>query len=246
MDADVVLQAGHEGQVRNSGPSGTAPSHGASGATRPEHQMTPIVADAAAAILTAHGVDVIRVPALFPQKYSVRLGLALHFDGSGTKCASGASVGYPPGKPRGSNKPTADLWKEKRLRPDGLLLIRARGRQSEWSVDRTRRGFQRRRRRASGRPRSCVDRSCRRPLSLDEERPDLCVASLGSLHVDHVPHAGDHNELRMSDPGVDRLPHRCGGADVQFAVEQQRWHVHLRERASKVRFRKGLQRRALE
>lgn len=112
MDADVVLQAGHEGQVRNSGAIGTAASHGASGTTKPEHLMTPIVADAAAEILTAHGVEVLRVPALFPSKLTAKLGLALHFDGSGTKCASGASVGYPPGEPRGSNKPTADLWKQ--------------------------------------------------------------------------------------------------------------------------------------
>lgn len=112
MDADVLLQAGHQGQVRNKGRTGRAPSHGAAGTSRPEHVMTPIVADAAAAILTSHGVDVMRVPALFPQKVTVKLGLSLHFDGSGTACASGASIGYPPGSPRGSNKPTADLWKE--------------------------------------------------------------------------------------------------------------------------------------
>lgn len=111
MDADVLLQAGHEGQVRNDG-AGTAPSHGTGGTTRPEHKITPIVADTAAAVLRDHGVSVIRVPALFPRKFSVKLGLALHFDGSGTRCASGASVGYPPGVPLGSNQPTAALWKE--------------------------------------------------------------------------------------------------------------------------------------
>lgn len=111
MDADVLLQAGHEGQVRNDG-QGTAPSHGTRGKTRPEHEITPIVADSAAAVLESHGVSVIRVPALFPRKFTIRLGLALHFDGAGTPCSSGASVGYPPGVPVGSNKPTADLWKE--------------------------------------------------------------------------------------------------------------------------------------
>lgn len=111
MDADVLLQAGHEGRMRNDG-SGTTPSHGASGTSRPEHEMTPIVADAAAAVLDRHNVTVIRVPGVFPKKFSVKLGLALHFDGSGTPCASGASVGYPPGVPLGSNKPTADLWKQ--------------------------------------------------------------------------------------------------------------------------------------
>ncbi len=112
MDGDVVLQAGHEGQVRNKGRTGRAPSVGTAGTTRPEHEMTPIVADAAAAILDANGVEVIRVSALFPKKLEVALGVALHFDGSPRPCASGASVGYPPGVPRGSNKPTADLWKE--------------------------------------------------------------------------------------------------------------------------------------
>lgn len=112
MDADVVLQAGHQGKRRNRGSSGTTASHGAAGIAKPEHEMTPIVADAAADILRANGVDVLRVPGVFPRRVSVRLGLALHFDGSGTPCASGASVGYPPGRPRGSNKPTADLWKE--------------------------------------------------------------------------------------------------------------------------------------
>jgi len=111
MDADVLLQAGHEGRMRNDG-SGTTASHGASGTTRPEHEITPIVANAAAAALERHNVSVVRVPGVFPKKFSVKLGLALHFDGSGTPCASGASVGYPPGVPLGSNKPTADLWKE--------------------------------------------------------------------------------------------------------------------------------------
>jgi len=111
VDADVLLQAGHEGLKRNQG-SGSAPSHGAAGIARPEHQMTPVVADAAARVLRAHGVSVVRVPAFYPKLFAVKLGLALHFDGSGNPCSSGASVGYPPGLPLGSNKPTADLWKE--------------------------------------------------------------------------------------------------------------------------------------
>ena len=111
MDADVLLQAGHEGLKRNDG-SGSAPSHGTSGTTRPEHEITPIVTDAAAEILRTHGVSVVRVPAFYPKLFKVKLGLALHFDGSGRPCSSGASVGYPPGAPIGSNKPTADLWKE--------------------------------------------------------------------------------------------------------------------------------------
>jgi hypothetical protein len=111
MDADVLLQAGHEGGRRNDGTSTTA-SLGASGTARPEREMTPIVADAAAEILRDSGVAVVRVPGVYPKVFDVRLGLALHFDGSGTPCASGASVGYPEGSPPGSNRPTAELWKE--------------------------------------------------------------------------------------------------------------------------------------
>jgi hypothetical protein len=111
MDADVLIQAGHEGKKRNKG-SGTTASVGASGIAQPEHQMTPKVANAAEKVLKDHGVSVIRANGVFPQAFEVKLGLALHFDGSPSKCGSGASVGYPPGNPVGSNKPTADLWKQ--------------------------------------------------------------------------------------------------------------------------------------
>lgn len=111
MDADVLIQAGHEGKQRNKG-SGVTASVGATGIARPEHQMTPVVANAAAEVLKAHGVSVIRVPGVFPQHFDVKLGVALHFDGSGVPCASGSSVGYPPGTPVGSNRATAELWKE--------------------------------------------------------------------------------------------------------------------------------------
>ena len=111
MDADVLIQAGHEGGRRNSG-SGTVASVGASGIARPEREMTPIVADRAAELLEQFGVSVVRVPGVFPKRFEVKLGLCLHFDGSAVPCASGASVGYPPGRPLGSNKPTADMWKQ--------------------------------------------------------------------------------------------------------------------------------------
>ncbi len=110
VDADVLIQAGHEGQLRNHG-GGTKPSHGATGLKLPEHQMTPIVADAATAVLREHGVTVERVGGVFPKTFEVQLGVCLHFDGSATPCASGSSVGYPPGVPLGSNQPTAELWK---------------------------------------------------------------------------------------------------------------------------------------
>src|SRR5579875_2831345 len=63
-DADVVMQAGHEGR-----PASCAPMHvkacnlgtGSRGAL--EREWTPIVADEAARVLRAHGYTVIRRPA---------------------------------------------------------------------------------------------------------------------------------------------------------------------------------------
>jgi hypothetical protein len=74
--------------------------------------MTPIVARGAQLWLENAGVSVIREDAYFDKRYEVELAVFLHFDGSGRPCASGASVGYPTGSPPGSNKPTADLWKD--------------------------------------------------------------------------------------------------------------------------------------
>lgn len=111
MDAQVLIQAGHEGGVRNSG-SGTKPTYGASGIERPENQMTPIVADSAVAWLRHFGVETIKENAFYDKRYEVELAVSLHFDGSGRPCASGASVGYPAGSPPGSNAPTAALWKD--------------------------------------------------------------------------------------------------------------------------------------
>lgn len=111
MDAQVLIQAGHEGGKRNSG-TGSKPTYGAGGTTRPENEMTPIVADGAAAWLEHFGVSVIKENAFYDKRYSVELAVSLHFDGSGRPCASGASIGYPKGVPVGSNKPTANLWKD--------------------------------------------------------------------------------------------------------------------------------------
>ncbi len=110
MDAQVLIQAGHEGKKRNKG-NGTTTSVGAAGIALPEHKMTPIVADRATEVLRAHGVTVVRVPGVYPKVFHVDLGICLHFDGSTSPCGSGASVGYPAGVPAGSNKPAADLWK---------------------------------------------------------------------------------------------------------------------------------------
>ena len=64
MDAQVLIQAGHEGGVRNSG-SGTAPSKGTEGNKdyKPaviEREATPIVADRATEVLQAAGITVVR------------------------------------------------------------------------------------------------------------------------------------------------------------------------------------------
>jgi hypothetical protein len=90
---DVLVSAGHEGR-----PASCAhfPTHhcnlGASG----ERAWTPIVADAVARVLRAHGVTAARVPADFAGTYRVGAAVFIHFDGSDPPCRSAASVGYPP------------------------------------------------------------------------------------------------------------------------------------------------------
>jgi hypothetical protein len=89
--ADVLISAGHEGR-----PASCArfPQHrcnlGASG----ERAWTPVVADAATAVLRRAGVSVIRLPADFSGSYHVRAAVFIHFDGSDPPCRSSASIGY--------------------------------------------------------------------------------------------------------------------------------------------------------
>ena len=113
MDADFLIQAGHQGLKRNQGTGSTASyvTAGLPGPDDDEFKLTPIVADEAARLLKAAGYTVVRENAYFDKKYSVKVAVSLHFDGAGTACASGTSVGYPAGVPAGSNKPTAELWK---------------------------------------------------------------------------------------------------------------------------------------
>ena len=110
-DAQILLQAGHQNGWRNDG-SGRAPTYGAGGIARPEREMTPIVVGAAAQKLRDAGYSVITEDAYFDKVYEVELAVAIHFDGSGTPCASGASIGYPTGSPPGSNRPAADVWRD--------------------------------------------------------------------------------------------------------------------------------------
>lgn len=116
MDAQILIQAGHEGGKRNGGgstdPRNAKPTHGTPGTFTPEREMTPIVANVATAELRAGGFTVIREDAFYDKFYAVDLAVSLHFDGSSPSCASGASIGYPIGVPPGSNKPTADAWRE--------------------------------------------------------------------------------------------------------------------------------------
>ena len=106
MGKRVIVQAGHEGRRRNSG-TGTTPSVGTSGRFSAEYLLTPKVANQVQALLAAAGVDVTRVGGVLPAKDTYDLAVFLHFDGSGTKCSSGASVGYPSSTPAS----TVAAWK---------------------------------------------------------------------------------------------------------------------------------------
>ena len=111
---DVVIAAGHEGLWRNQGATGKVRSYGTAGVPGgpPERELTPLIADAATEALRAGGYQVVRENALYDREYACKLGIAVHLDGSGTPCKSGASIGYPEGQPPGSNKPAADSWRE--------------------------------------------------------------------------------------------------------------------------------------
>ena len=98
--ADVLIQAGHEG--RASGKTGAV------GHLGKEIDWTPIIADVATNVLSEAGVSVIREDARLYGPYKVTLAVFIHFDGSDSKCSSGASIGYDDE----SDKPAAQAWKE--------------------------------------------------------------------------------------------------------------------------------------
>ncbi len=89
---DVLISAGHEGR-----PASCArfPQHPCNLGAAGERAWTPIVADAATAILQQHGVTVARLPADFAGKYRVDAAVFIHFDGAEPPCSSRASIGYP-------------------------------------------------------------------------------------------------------------------------------------------------------
>ncbi len=111
-DADVVVQAGHEGR-----PASCAPLHvkacnlGTAADGIRELDWTPVVADEAARELRAHGYTVIRRPADYAEHDTARAAVFLHFDGSVTRCASGASVGFPDT----TSRAFVDAWENRYL-----------------------------------------------------------------------------------------------------------------------------------
>jgi hypothetical protein len=101
---DVLVSAGHEGR-----PASCArfPAHVCNLGAAGERAWTPIVADAIAKTLRAHGVTVARLPADFDGTYKVSAAVFIHFDGSAHPCSSGASIGYH----RDSDRAAADAWR---------------------------------------------------------------------------------------------------------------------------------------
>lgn len=91
VHADVVISAGHEGR-----PASCArfPKHKCNLGAAGERDWTPVVADEAARMLRAHGIDVVREPADFDGAYAVDMAVFIHFDGADPACTSGASIGY--------------------------------------------------------------------------------------------------------------------------------------------------------
>ena len=105
LAADVLIGAGHEGRPQSCVRFKThACNLGAAG----ERELTPRVADAAAAILRRAGVSVLRVPADFPNTYRVRAAAFIHFDGNGRPCTTGASIGYH----TRNDRPAAAAWRK--------------------------------------------------------------------------------------------------------------------------------------
>lgn len=102
---DVLISAGHEGRPASCAYYKHKCNLGAPG----EREWTPVVADAAAAVLRGRGFSVAREPADFPGTYDVKAAIFIHFDGTERACTSGASIGYH----TDASKAAADLWRKK-------------------------------------------------------------------------------------------------------------------------------------
>ena len=105
MHVDVLISAGHEGR-----PASCAryPKRACNLGANGERAWTPIVADEATRVLREHGVSVAREPADFDGTFDVDAAVFIHFDGSASPCASGASIGYHEPK----YQPVAQQWRE--------------------------------------------------------------------------------------------------------------------------------------
>jgi len=99
LEADVYIQAGHEGRIF--GKTGSVSEYGR------EIDWTRIVADEATRILHDAGVSVIRAPADQKRISVVKLALSIHFDGNKKACRTGASVGFN----NASDKSAARAWR---------------------------------------------------------------------------------------------------------------------------------------
>jgi len=98
-DANVYIQAGHEGRVF--GNTGSVSVYGR------EMDWNTIVADEATRILRNAGVSVIRAAADRKRISVVQLAISIHFDGSKRACRTGASVGFN----NASDKGAVRAWK---------------------------------------------------------------------------------------------------------------------------------------
>ena len=76
---DVLVSAGHEGRPQN---CPRFPTHHCNLGANGERAWTPIVADAVARDLRAHGITVARLPADYAGTYAVRVAVFIHFDGA--------------------------------------------------------------------------------------------------------------------------------------------------------------------
>ncbi len=105
LSYDVLISAGHEGR-----PASCAhfPQHHCNLGAAGERDWTPIVADAATAVLRKHGVTVARLPADFDGKYKVDAAVFIHFDGASPACSSAASIGYA----KKSDAAAAHAWRK--------------------------------------------------------------------------------------------------------------------------------------
>lgn len=102
---DVLISAGHEGRPQS---CARFPKRKCNLGTAGERAWTPIVADEATRILRSEGYTVAREPADFDGTYDVKAAVFIHFDGTGTPCSSGASIGYH----TPASQPAALLWRK--------------------------------------------------------------------------------------------------------------------------------------